>query len=265
MKKKSSILLFVFLLTLSLAAQEEIILTSEYLPAPDTTWVFVPGNHSAGDSLPALIMLHGYSGNYKSWHQLIDAQKYADKYSFMIICPDGFYDSFYLNSPNKKEMQFARFFFENFIPALKKKYPIYHDKLFINGLSMGGHGAMYLFLQRPELFCSAGSSSGVLHLRYSGLRNYCLKEHLGDYATHKEEFDAFSAVNMLPVLKGSNKEIIFDCGTSDHLYKANNLFREKCDELGIKATYISQPGKHNAEYWRKSIDYHFDFFSKFCK
>jgi S-formylglutathione hydrolase FrmB len=32
---------------------------------------------------------------------------------------------------------------------------------FITGLSMGGHGAMYLSAKHPELFSAAGSMSGV--------------------------------------------------------------------------------------------------------
>jgi len=36
---------------------------------------------------------------------------------------------------------------------------------------------------------------------------------------------------------------------------------EKCNTLNLKATFISQPGKHDRNYWKKSIEKHFDFFT----
>ena len=36
----------------------------------------------------------------------------------------------------------------------------------ISGLSMGGHGALYLALRHPEVFGAAGSMSGVLNLEH---------------------------------------------------------------------------------------------------
>ena len=125
---------------------------------------------------------------------------------------------------------------------------------------MGGHGALWLFLRHPDFFLSAGSTSGVLNLRSSGFKKTTLAEHLGIFSAENKAFDDYSAVNILKNIAGLNKSIIFDCGTEDYLYSANKKFRDKCDELKIKATYIAKPGAHAGSYWSKSILVHFSFF-----
>ncbi len=44
-------------------------------------------------------MLHGHSGDYKQWSEIVDLKYYANKYNFLIVCPDGNFDSWYVDSP----------------------------------------------------------------------------------------------------------------------------------------------------------------------
>ncbi len=241
--------------------QDQLIFKSGLIPGNDTVWIFKPTKIVSNKEYPAVYILHGWSGNYRSWNKLINLQEYADKYDCIIISPDGFYDLYYLDSPLIPNCQYASFFVKELYPALLNQYPIDTINIFITGLSMGGTGAMYLFLKNPHLFKSAGSTSGVLDLSYSGNKKKKLSELLGSYDSHKKIFDEHSAINLLKNIKNSNKHILFDCGTEDYLYESNNSFRKECDKLGIKATYISQPGAHEAKYWKKSIKYHFEFFN----
>ena len=241
------------------AAQDLLTLHSSKIPKNDSVWVFKPINYSIEKTYPAIFLLHGWSGNYKQWHSIMDAQKYADDYGFIIICPDGFYNSWYLNSPLKVDYQYVDFFYESLMPKIKSTYKVDTANVFITGLSMGGHGALNIFLEHPELFKSAGSTSGGLLLTASGDK-FGISQLIGDFATNKESWDAFSVINKVHKIAGTDKQIIFDCGTEDFFYQANNLFRIKCDELKVKATYISQPGNHNRQYWKKSIKQEFEFF-----
>ena len=152
------------LLCLGAKAQDQLIYKSKNLPSADTTWVFKPKNYAQTDKLPLIFLLHGYSGNYKQWNNIMDAQKYADQYGFIIVCPDGLFSSWYLNSPVKKDWQFESFFFDELYPDIQKKYKVDPQNVFISGLSMGGHGALHLFIQKPELFSGAGSTSGGIKL-----------------------------------------------------------------------------------------------------
>jgi len=245
-------------------AQETFIVKTKYLANADTSYVFYPKQRQTFtiQKTPIVIMLHGYGGDYKQWNNVTNLQQLANKYNCIIVCPDGGKESWYLNSPKKKESQFESFFIKDYLPYLKENFSIDTNGIFITGLSMGGHGAMYLFLRHPQLFASAGSTSGVLDLNASGLKYSSLSNCLGEYDTNKDVFDNNSAINLLDNIKFENKPIIFDCGNKDHLYEANKAFKEKCDSLYIKAFYFSSPGRHNRMYWKESIAWHFEFFNK---
>ncbi len=247
---------------LSCFAQDEFTLSAEYIPYKNRIIVFTPKKYKPWKQYPAVFLLHGHTGDYRSWDQLIGLQQYADDYKFIFICPDGFYESYYFDSPVKKQWQYETHFLNDVYPEILNRYSIDTSAIFITGLSMGGSGAMYLFLRNPDLFKSAGSSSGVLSLHYSGNKTKCLSDLIGPYEENKDRFDTYSPFFYIENIKKTDKHIIFDCGTEDHLYEANNIFRKLCDEHGVKATYISQPGKHEAGYWKESIIAHFDFFQK---
>ncbi|WP_316830321.1 alpha/beta hydrolase family protein [Pedobacter aquatilis] len=256
------ILATLFTLTFFISsAQEQLVFKSKNLPLPDTTWIFTPKKIAKTDRVPAIILLHGFGGNYKQWNNIMDAQKYADEYGYIIICPDGLVKSWYLNSPAKTDWQFESFFFDEFLPKIKKDYPIDTSNLFITGLSMGGHGALWLFLKHPEEFKSAGSTSGGINLR-DAIGKFGVPELLGNPDKDSDIWLKYAVIQNIDKLAGSKKEIIFDCGADDFFYDSNNAMKKKCDSLKINATYISQPGTHNSAYWKKSIRQQFEFFSK---
>ena len=246
-------------------AQEQLILQSSNLPGNDTVWVFKPDNYSGAQKYPAIYLLHGKTGKYSSFSDLINLQDFANKYQFIIICPDGFYDAYYLNSPLIKNSQFESFFTNELYPYILKNFAVDSTKIVITGISMGGAGAMYLFVKYPYLFLSAGSISGVFNLNYTPSRYNCLSRLLGEYDSNKKVFDDYSVVNLVVNIRHLNKKILFDCGTEDPFYKSNVEFKEKCDKLGIDAEFDSRPGSHNIKYWEVSIVKHFDFFSSVIK
>lgn len=247
------------LLSVGAKAQDQLIYKSKNLPSADTTWVFKPKNYTQTDKLPLIFLLHGYSGNYKQWNNIMDAQKYADQYGFIIVCPDGLFSSWYLNSPAKKDWQFESFFFDELYPDIQKKYKVDPQNVFISGLSMGGHGALHLFIQKPELFSGAGSTSGGIKLS-DGFGKFGLGDLLGNPPATDEAWKKYSVIENIGKLKGNTKPIIFDCGANDFFYQSNNELKQKCDSLKLNATYISQPGAHNKAYWAKSIRQQFEFF-----
>lgn len=262
LKKYSFLFLFLAIATFC-NAQESLILNPIYIPSADTTWIFTPKDYATSNKkYPVVFMLHGWSANYKQWNSIINCQKFADGYGFILVCPDGFFDSWYINSPKKTLGQYADFFFKNLVPTIKQNYAKVDDKnMFITGLSMGGHGALYLFMHDPEVFKAAGSTSGLMDLRTEAT-SFGLMKLLGTPDADYANWYKFSAINNVAKLANIGKEIIFDCGTEDKFYATNLQFRQKCDENKVKATFIAQPGKHEKPYWKKSIKQHFDFFKR---
>ncbi len=250
---------FFVLINFSANAQDQLIYKSKNLSKPDTTWVFKPQNYQQRDKFPVVFLLHGYSGNYKQWNNIMDAQKYANEYGVIIVCPDGLFSSWYINSPVKSDMQYESFFVDELFADIKTKYKMDEQNVFISGLSMGGHGALYLFINYQSLFKSAGSTSGGIQLS-DGFGKYGLADVLGNPPVTSELWQKFSVTSLIGQLKGNKKPFIFDCGADDMFYKSNNALKQKCDELKLNATYISQPGGHNRTYWAKSIKQQFEFF-----
>ena len=155
--------------------------------------VFKPDNYDSNNKYPLLFMLHGHGGDYKQWSEIIDLQHYANQYNFIIVCPDGHYDSWYVDSPILKESQFETYFFYTLVPDIFNNYKTDSANIFITGLSMGGHGAINLFLNYPGFFESAGSTSGILDLLpFPG--NWGIKNVLGDQKNYYENWIKHSAI-----------------------------------------------------------------------
>jgi len=263
MLKLKYFLLFVFLfVNFALQAQGVFVIKTQLLENPDTVAFYLPKNYKPFEkkTYPVVFLLHGYGGDYKQMGHILNLQNMANSYGFIIVCPDGQKDSWYFDSPTQRNSEFESFFFQDLLPYIKNEFHIDTNAVFITGLSMGGYGAMYLYLRHSRKFAAAGSTSGVLDLNASSLKYSSLSNRLGEYKQHKNRFDSFSPVNLLDSIKFTSKPIIFDCGNGDHLYQANKKFKNACDSLHVNAFYFSFPGRHNRAYWRESLPLHFRFF-----
>lgn len=257
-----AVCLFISLIALTgkAQAQEQFILHSSLISAPDTVWVFTPSSYNANNNTyPAVYLLNGYGGSYHQWNDITDLQKLSNQFGFIIICPDGFKASWYLNSPIEKDHQYKSFFFKGLMPEINKRYRVNKKEVFISGLSMGGHGALYLFSQRPELFLSAGSISGVVNLVPVGA-SYDLQKLLGQWPEHRGRWKKHSVINNLKPIKRSGKKIVMSEGNSDPFLKMNKALDQKADSMGIDVTFITSPGGHNYKFWKKAIPYQLFFF-----
>lgn len=264
MRKVALLVLSLFVFRIA-DAQELMVIKSVCLHVNDTVRIYKPKQYRNDQKYPMVILLHGQGENYKSWGNKANLQTMADDYGFIVACPDGLRSSWYIDAPLKDGMQWESFFIGEFFPQLKQKIAIDAGKVFITGNSMGGHGAMWLFLKHPDLFLSAGSTSGVVNLRYSSNKTKSLAQILGAYSESNKLFDKYSVINQITKEKVGDKYLIFDCGTEDYLYPANKKFRDKCDSLKIKAMFTAQPGRHQANYWSYTINNHFRFFDMLIK
>ena len=254
------------LLPLVCGAKDIIVFDSENLHTTDTVLVFSP---SAEKSLPTLFLLHGYSGNYSDWSKNMDLQEVADRTGWRIITPDGFYSSWYFDQAGEGTMQWRKFFWKELYPAIADSYGLDPDKTFIDGLSMGGHGAMNIFLDRPDLFRGAGSMSGVLDLRSSGGALDMIPGLLGVKDINDPVCTAQSAVNRVGRIKevcgkekAGKKLLVISCGVLDTRFVPTAYaMAEKCDEEGIRNVLIISPARHRWPYWIWILNYHISLFS----
>ena len=233
-------------------------LTSRFLPAEDTVVYFLPENSTGEEKLPLVFMLHGWSGNHLQWNEITDLQQLADDFQFILVCPNGFYDGWYLESTKKPKMKYRSYFEQDLLPEILRRLPADSAVVFVTGLSMGGHGALALFCDRPELFRAAASTSGVVDLAKALRPVFGLQKYLD--IKKPEEIAAFSVMEKVKNLAGKNKPFWFDCGTEDFFYRSNRALRKRCDSLKISAVFVARPGGHHKSYWKRMIKYHFAFF-----
>jgi S-formylglutathione hydrolase FrmB len=147
---------------------------------------------------------------------------------------------------------------------VEKHYPVMTSAKgkAITGLSMGGHGALYLALRHPGSFGACGSMSGAVDL--TKLTNkYELLKRLGD-TTRTETWKNNSVTHMMEQYNPRDSiAMIIDCGTEDFFFKDNHALHEKMLKLNIPHEYIERPGKHDWKYWTNSVEYQLLFFAKF--
>ena len=272
--KKIVLTLLVALCAWWAQAQQLVVISSPYLHADDSVLVFIPEQYASNyeaeycveccgdpDPVPALFLLHGWSGCYRNWADKSDLQTVANESGFIIICPDGFYDSWYVNGKNPEDMQWRDFFDKELYPQIMEKYFLTPEKTFITGLSMGGHGAINLFLDHTSRFRGAGSMSGVLDLNAEKGR-LGLERLLGPYSPENPRHDKESAINRIERAKGTDKLMVISCGYSDNLYPCNRAFCERCRELGVPYVELYSPGVHSWKYWDYALRLHLWYFSR---
>ncbi|MEN6619453.1 MAG: alpha/beta hydrolase family protein [Rikenellaceae bacterium] len=259
------LLIALFLFTGSLTfGQKKYVIESKNLKTNDTVLVFTPNgwDTDSKESKPALFLLHGWSGCWSDWSKKTDLQSFSDKYGFIIITPDGFYNGWYLNNIDPDKMQWRTFFDKELYPIMVKNYNLDPEKTFITGLSMGGHGAINIFLDDVKRFRAAGSMSGVLNLMDTRLKSSQITEVLGPYSDDAPNFANSSALNRLESIKGTDKIMLITCGAQDGLAKSAIDFTKRCDELKIPNILMLSPGVHSWKYWIYALDLHLFIFSR---
>lgn len=265
MKKFRAIIILLFIANIAFA-QKLVVINSKFLKYNDSVLVFTPEKYKAKHvGTPALFLLHGWSGNYSNWSKKSDIQSFCNKYGFIIICPDGFYNSWYMNNSDTSKMQWRTFFDQELYPQIVKDYKLDPEKTFITGLSMGGQGAVNLFLDNPQRFKAAGSMSGVLNLQHTRLKTDEIAKVFGPYSAQNPRYDSESAVNRLENMKGVGKILLITCGAQDVYAKSASEFCAKADELKVPNILILSPGNHTWKYWDFALDMHLNIFNKILK
>jgi S-formylglutathione hydrolase FrmB len=228
--------------------------------------VIRPDDYATASAFPVVYLLHGYSGNYSDW--IIKAkgfEKAVDLYQMIIVCPDG-NNSWYWDSPVDPNYKYETYVSMELVNWVDGKYKTIKGRngRGITGLSMGGHGALYLALKHQDVFGTAGSMSGGVDIRPFP-NNWDMALRLGTYSEHPENWEKYTVINMLHLLKPNSLALIIDCGTEDFFYKVNENLHEQLLYRNIPHDYITRPGAHNWNYWTNSIQYQLLFMNNYFR
>jgi S-formylglutathione hydrolase FrmB len=207
--------------------------------------------------MPVLYLLHGLGGDHQSWLRIKpNLPKLADQFQMLIVCPNGGVRSWYLDSPVDSTFRYETYMTRELIPFIDAHYRTRatREGRAIAGLSMGGHGSLYLAMRQLELFGAAASTSGSVDLLKKTFSWKYKEMILGDTICCKDNWIRNSIVTMADRIKPNELSIHLDCGTEDDLFEPNRRLHDKWEAAGITHTYVQSSGKHDAAYWSRSID-----------
>lgn len=230
--------------------------------------VILPASYlPSGSSYPVLYLLMGYGGNYADWLKFFpEIRQFSDQFNMILVCANSGYSSWYVDSPVDSSMKYETHITSELINFIDNSYNTIKNRngRAISGLSMGGHGALYLSIKHQDIFGAAGSMSGGLDIRPFPF-NWDLAKRLGEQNKFPENWEKNTVVNLLYLIGNNNLAIIVDCGVDDFFISANRAFHEKMLYLNIKHDYIERPGGHTSEYWNNALQYQLLFFNNFFK
>lgn len=231
-------------------------------------------------SYPVLYLLHGGSGHFNDWlNKTPDkmlVKNLADQFNIIIVMPEGETFGWYLDSPVDPNNKFETYITKEVIQKIDNTYRTVKSSKgrVITGLSMGGHGAMYLSGRHPELFCAAGTMSGAMDMNYTKFRvnedfakslRDRFQKLLGTSDTSDDVYVKNSIINMVDAIKKNGMPVIIDCGVDDFLIEANRELHHRLVYNNVPHDYTERPGAHTWDYWQNSLPYHLLFFNKVLK
>lgn len=256
------LILLLFSLQLKASRLDSISIFSQSMNKETKAYVVLPDRYyNTNESFPVLYFLSGYgTSGYTSGNYLFE-RNCADEFGYIIVCPDGNFSSWYIDSPIDNKSMYETYtaievptFIDNHYRTIKER-----KGRAITGISMGGYGALYLAIKHPDVFSATGSMSGAVDFRPVA-PGYGIPQKFGEQKEYQDFWDQNVIINMLPLIKKDNLSIIFDCGTEDFLINVNRNLNEAMLKAHIPHEYIESPGEHNITYWNHSIRHQLFYF-----
>lgn len=136
--------------------------------------IVISPEKTEGKGAAVVYLLHGYGGNETTWPGLKPELKdYADRENLIFVCPNG-ENSWYWDSPLNEDSQFETFVSRELVSYVDGHYRTLpsREKRAITGLSMGGHGALWIifdcgyddfFFEVNQAFHQKLLERGVMH------------------------------------------------------------------------------------------------------
>lgn len=241
---------------------------SKALSARADITLFAPTEAKEMTGVPLVILLHGVYGSHWAWalkgaaHRTVQRLVSAGEIPPLCLAmpSDGLWGdgSGYVAHTGQN---FEQWIAQEVPAAAREALPSVTEQspLFLNGLSMGGFGALRIGAKYPERFVSFAGHSSITDL-----------EQMAKFA--EEDFNTLGvAIEERTVLQAmlSNQERLrpfrFDCGTADTLLNENRELHRQLLQQGIPHEYEEFEGGHEWPYWERHLEDTLRFFARTLK
>lgn len=129
------------------------------------------------------------------------------------------------------------------------------SKVSITGHSMGGHGALTLFLKNPGMYKSVSAFAPIANPSNCDWGKKAFSGYFGE--DKKEQWSAHDATELIGLFEGQT-DILIDVGTGDNFYKQGQLLPENLEKAAKEA------GKKVTVNYREGYDHSYFFISTFA-
>ena len=233
---------------------------------------------------PVVYFLHGMFGNEREFErrrvaETVNKLREEGKIGELVIVSPAGENSFYLNAKNGAQYEDA--IIKDLIPYIEKNYRVMNTPSgrAIQGISMGGWGALLLAFKHPEMFSTVTTHSAALfaelpHPTGTDRRSQFMLQIIGKIFGDPPDEEFFKSVNPMFVvetnlasIKKSGIKIYFDCGEQDRygFQESNTVFDGKLTKLGLAHEFHLFPGNHGWEYMISVADHSYGFLWKNLK
>jgi len=251
--------------------------TSEVLSMSTNIQFFIP--EKTKEPFRVVYLLHGLHGDQATWLDNTMIPIYGKKYNIVFVMPEAG-RSFYLN------LKYGRKYYDyvsDELPRIcRKVLNISHKRedTAIMGCSMGGYGALYISLTKPEYFGFCGAIAPACIYFKPMLENARtnpdsfiksgkegeeiltdLRITYGDGLEYRKEYDIVELVKEFPTSKPKPK-FFTTCGTEDDLRNDNLRFTEEMKNTDFDYSYEEWTGGHEWYFFSEALNKTLDFWSK---
>ncbi len=236
-------------------------------------------DHEKTRRFPILYFLRGLGGNEQTlinsgvWNLVDNLRNEGKLGDFLIAAPAGG-ASFFINSEDGKQ-RYEDFFIREFMPRIERRYRVLADREHrgLEGMSMGGYGALHLAFQHPRLFGSVSVHSAALVERLPPIGpgfpgRSPLAEVFGrvfGWPINRAFWNRNDPLTLARTAPGlATMKIYFDCGTEDDF--GFDAGTRRLDEI-LKSRRISHefhlyPGRHDWIYFAAHLPASLEFESR---
>lgn len=228
-----------------------------------TFTVFTPSQAMDGP-VPALTYLAGLTCTPETFTTKAGAFHMAAELGLMLILPDtsprgehvpdeaeawdfGKGAGFYLNAtqePWNENYQMERYVTEELYDLILTSFPVSPEKQGIFGHSMGGHGALTLYLKNQDKYKSVSAFAPIVAPSECPWGHKALGNYLGQDRDTWKNYDACLLMENLGDAS-ARSEILIDQGLSDQFLEEQlhpHLFEQACDKVSQTLTLRRHKG-----------------------
>ena len=217
---------------------------------------------------PVVFCLHGAGGDHTS-HAQERERRYADKYGFIIVSPDGEKTSWWLDSPVDPRMRYETFLTEELIPYVDARYRTFacRERRAIMGGSMGGYGACRMGFRHKDVFGAVGNIYGGVDF-WEFPDKWDITLRLGKRDANPSRWREFSVLADATRLRNGDLALITIVGTDDFFLSCNRKLHDLLARNGVEHTYVEYRGKdlahssHTMDFFEYAMPIELEFFRR---